>query len=281
MKDWAQYLDNPADVKLYVMHTGSVHMSGNIHFNKKSPEFKSMPKDARFNPVLAYLVEHPDKGLVLLDTGLNGCFCDNAFGNFGPLLGRVVKAKAEKGKDAVSQLASLGFTPSDVRFVILSHLHLDHTSGLPDFKGAEVYADAAELKAAGSPMAMMDGCVKAHREGMDIKPLQYGGAVQPFDRVCDFFEDGSLFVVGAEGHTKGNAAVILNARGGPILLTFDAAHRKANLDLMIPPKGDYERARRSLGRMKTFVDGNPQTRVIFGHDPDQLGELQLLPSFYT
>jgi N-acyl homoserine lactone hydrolase len=281
MKEWAQYFDDPVDMKLYVMSTGSVHMSGNIHFNKKSPEFKSMPKDERFNPVLAYMVEHPEKGPVMLDTGVHACFSESPYGNFGPLLGRIVKIKAEKGGDAVSQLASIGVSPADISCVILSHLHLDHTSSLPAFKGAEIYADAAELKAAGSPMAMMDGCVKAHREGVDIKSFDYGGAVQPFDRVCDFFGDGSLFVIGAEGHTKGNVAVLLNAKGGPILLTFDAAHRAANVKTMIPPKGDYEQARRSLGRIKAFVEDFPQTRVIFGHDPDQLGELQFLPSFYT
>lgn len=281
MSEWARYFDDPADVKLYVMHTGSVHMSGNIHFNRKSPEFKSMPKDKRFNPVLAYAAVHPDKGLVLMDTGVHSSFCTRPFGNFGPLLGRIVKIRADKGRDAASQLDSIGFSPSDVRFVILSHLHLDHTSGLPDFKGAEVYADADELKAAGSPAAMLEGCVKAHREGAAIKTFRYGSAVEPFDRVCDFFGDGSLFVVSTPGHTRGNVAVILNARGGPILLTFDAAHRKANLETMIPPKGDYERARRSLGAIKSFVDAFPQARVIYGHDPDQLGELELAPSFYT
>jgi N-acyl homoserine lactone hydrolase len=281
MSGWERYFDHPVDLKLYVLHTGSVHMSGNIHFNRKSPAFKSMPKDERFNPVLAYLVEHPEKGLVLLDTGLHESFCENACGNFGPLLGRVVKAKSEKGKDVVSQLASLGFSPPDIRYVILSHLHLDHTSGLPGFKHAEVYVDSAELKVAGSPMGMMGGCAKAHLEGVEMRSFQYGTAVEPFDRVWDFFGDGSIFIIRTPGHTKGNVVVLLNAGEGPILLTFDAAHRAANLELMIPPKGDYEKARRSLGTIKSFIDDFPQVRVIFGHDPDQLGELQLAPSFYA
>lgn len=281
MSDWGSILRQPAELKLYVMYTGSVHMSGNIHFNRKSPEFKSMPRDDRFNPVLAFAVVHPDRGLALLDTGLHYCFCAKRFGNFGPLLGRVVKVRAEKGKDAASQLSSIGFSPSDVRYVILSHLHLDHTSGLPEFKGADVYVDTDELKAAGSPAALLEGYVKAHCEGAAIRAFQYRLALEPFDRACDFFGDGSLFVVATPGHTRGNVAVILNAKGGPILLTFDAAHRKANLDLMIPPKGDYEKARHSLGAIKSFVEAFPHTRVIYGHDPDQLGEIDLAPAFLS
>ncbi len=281
MSDPAEVMKNTHALKLYVMQTGSVHMSGDIHFNKKSPKFASMPKDKRFNPVLAYLVEHPDKGYVLLDTGLDASFCRNKFGNFGPLLGRVVKTKAEPGKDAVSQLKVLGLQPSDVKYVLMSHLHLDHASSLTSFaRGTEVYVDADELKTANSPLGTMAGYLK-NLDGVNIKPYRYGGRLGPFDRSLDFFGDGSLFILNAAGHTKGNVAVLLNAQGGPILLTFDACHRKAGLEEMIPPKGDYEKGLDSLRKIKDWLDEFPSTRTIFGHDPDQLGELKLLPAFYS
>ncbi len=281
MRDLAEALKNPHALKLYVMQTGSVHMSGNIHFNKKSPKFASMPKDKRFNPVLAYLLDHPEKGWALFDTGLDASFCRDKFGNFGPLLGRVVKTKAEAGKDAVSQLKSLDVSPADIKCVVMSHLHLDHASSLPCFsRGSEVYVDESEVKTAKSLMGTMEGYLK-NLDGVDVKPFRYDGKLGPFDKALDFYGDGSVFIINAAGHTKGNVAVILNAEGGPILLTFDACHRKAGLDEMIPPKGDYEKGLDSLRKIKTFLDQYPQTRTIFGHDPDQLGDLQLLPAFYS
>ncbi len=275
-------LDDPHDLKLYVMKTGSVHMSGNIHFNKKSPRFKSMPKDERFNPVLAFLLEHPEKGWTLMDTGLDACFCESSLGNFGPLLGRVVKTKAEKGGDVVSQLATLGVSASDIPYVIMSHLHLDHASGLPKFgRGSAIYVDEAELSAARSPLGTAGGYIKGFLEGLEVRPLVYDGSFGPFRQACDFFSDGSVFVLRAAGHTRGNVAVLLNARKGPILLTFDAAHRKANVEEGIPPKGDYVAALASLKSIMSLLEELPETRVIYGHDPDQLPGLDLLPDFYT
>lgn len=282
MTDIRELLAHPNALKLYVMRTGSVHMSGNIHFNKKSPRFKSMPKDERFNPVLAFLLEHPEKGWTLMDTGLDACFCESSRGNFGPLLGRVVKTKAEKGDDVVSQLATLGVSPSEVPYVIMSHLHLDHASSLRRFnQGSEIYVDAEELSAASSPLGTTGGYIKGFLEGLNVKPFAYDGSFGQFRQACDFFSDGSVFVLRAAGHTKGNVAVLLNARKGPILLTFDAAHRKANIDEGIPPKGDYDMAMASLNNIKSLLEELPETRVIYGHDPDQLPGLELLPVFYT
>lgn len=282
MSDMLGMLDHPRDLKLYVMRTGSVHMSGNIHFNKKDPRFKSMPIDERFNPVLAFLLEHPEKGLALLDTGLDQCFCETRFGNFGPLLGRVVKTRAERGDDVVTQLASLGLSSGEVAWVIMSHLHLDHASGLQRLgRGPEVYVDAEELAAASSPLGFAGGYVKGFLAGLEVKTFDYTGALGPFRQVCDFFGDGSVFVMKAAGHTKGNVAVLLNARGGPILLTFDAAHRKANVDEGMPPKGDYEKAKASLNNIRSLLASLPEARVIYGHDPDQLPDLELLPAYYS
>lgn len=43
MTDWDQVFTGPAGVRLYVIHTGSVHMAGNIHFNKKARPSKPSP----------------------------------------------------------------------------------------------------------------------------------------------------------------------------------------------------------------------------------------------
>lgn len=209
MTDIRELLAHPHALKLYVMRTGSVHMSGNIHFNKKNPRFKSMPKDDRFNPVLAFLLEHPEKGRVLMDTGLDASFCDNDFGNFGPLLGRVVKTKAEKGSDVVSQLATIDVTPSQIPYVLMSHLHLDHASSLPRFdQGSEVYVDAEELAAARSPLGTTGGYIKRLLDGLTISTFKYSGGFGPFAQACDFFGDGSLYVLRAAGHTKDRKSVV-------------------------------------------------------------------------
>ena len=160
MVDWKSRFSSPVRLKLHVMHTGEVRTKGNIHFNPKSPKFKEMPKEERFNPVFAYLVEHPDKGLLLLDTGLHHSFAERKSGNFGKFLGRMVLGRTEPGKDVCSQLKNIGKNPDDVRYILLSHLHLDHPSGLPYFAGLpnlKAYVDKEELASGESSFQPVQG----------------------------------------------------------------------------------------------------------------------------
>lgn len=284
MKTWKEYFKHPTPMKLYVLHTGNVHMAGNIHFNKKSPLFKSKPVDTRFNPVLAFLVKHPTQGYVLLDTGVHSSFATHPSGNFGWLLASMVKIKALPGMDAKSQCAALGVSPGDITHVLLSHLHLDHPSGLPGFKTGNppvVHADGEEFKIANSPFGLFQGYIRRHLEGFSITPLAYSGPVAPFDQVCDLFNDGSILAVKTPGHTPGHVSVVLNMQKGPVLLTFDAAHRRANIEEGIPTKGVYEQGLESVKRLHTFVKEFPSMTVIFGHDPDQIGSLKLSPDYYS
>jgi glyoxylase-like metal-dependent hydrolase (beta-lactamase superfamily II) len=258
-------------------------MSGNIHFNRKSPRFKDLPKDNRFNPVLAFLVQHPQKGCILLDTGLHPSFAEKSTGNFGGLLGRIVKIKSVRGQDVLTQLGKIHVHPGNIHSIILSHGHLDHTSGLPLFSGNSaptVYADGKEIKAASAAFALFDGYLKNHLQGLTLQAISFNKTVPPFERVCDFLDDGSVFVVGTPGHTPGQVSIILNMIAGPVFLTFDAAHRKANIDEDIPPKGDYPASLMSINNIKAFLHEFKQTRVIFGHDPDQLETLKRLPDYY-
>ena len=284
MLDWKNRFTAPVRLKMYVMLTGEVRTKGNIHFNPKSPRFKEMPREDRFNPVFAFLVQHPEKGLLMLDTGLHHSFIGSKFGNFGRILGSIVRGRTESGKDICTQLGTIGVCTDDVRYVLLSHLHLDHPSGLSYFAGSsklKIFVDREELKSAEAPFSFLKGYVKKHLEGVDFQEIPYGPGAPPFEQACDFFGDGSVFVVRTSGHTNGHSSVILNAADGPILLTFDAVHRRSNINEGIPPSGNYSEALSTLRNIETFMKQFPQTRVVFGHDPDQLEKLILAPRYYS
>lgn len=283
IKNWKQCLNKSVPLKLYVMHTGNVHMAGNIHYNTKSPDFKSTQPDRRFNPVLAYLVEHPLKGYILLDTGIHPSFAMQRTGNFGWLLGRLVKVKTSAGMDISSQLKKLGLSSKDITTVILSHLHLDHVSGLPLLtanKDLAVYTDRRELAIAQSTLGLFKGYIGKHIRDFSVKPFGYSMSLPPFDQVCDLFGDQSIWILGTPGHTPGHVSIVLNMHQGPVLLSFDAAHRASNIEKMIPPKGDYDRALKSLKSIQRFLKEFPATRIIYSHDPDQISKLKTLPEYY-
>ena len=74
------------------------------------------------NPM--YVMEHP-KGIVLFDTGMN----HRGLGNPKEWWGETISGleMRVKEKDCLpAQLASIGMKPQDVRYVVMSHLHIDH-----------------------------------------------------------------------------------------------------------------------------------------------------------
>ena len=49
---------------------------------------------------------------------------------------------------AMRQIERLGFSPREVRHIVMTHLDFDHTGGIEDFPWAAVHVSARELDAA-------------------------------------------------------------------------------------------------------------------------------------
>lgn len=231
----------------------------------------------------AFLIHHPERGFALIDTGVHPDFCRKPTGNFGWLLGRLIKIKTGRGRDVISQINSIGLSAHDIKHIIMTHLHPDHSSGLPLFNDCAqctVYADTGEIRSARSLFGMFRGYLKEHHQGAQIRPFDYALKLNPFDQVMDFFGDQSVFIVRTPGHTRGHVSVLLNMRGGPVFLTADAAHRHDNLAGEIPTAGDYHPSLATLRRIGEYMREHPSTRVIYSHDPDQVERLKLFPEYY-
>ncbi|KAB2340998.1 MBL fold metallo-hydrolase [Actinomadura rudentiformis] len=93
------------------------------------------------------LVETGD-GLVLVETGLGLDDVRDPDGTLGAEWVEMAQPVLREDETAVRQIERLGFSPSDVRHVIVTHLDVDHCGGLPDFPDAHVHVLAAELDAA-------------------------------------------------------------------------------------------------------------------------------------
>src|ERR1700683_4025305 len=79
-------------------------------------------------PCPSFLIEHP-KGLGLFDTGCNPKVIDDAVGSWGEIAGHI-PPKVNKAETLDHQFRNVGYKPEDVKYVILSHAHLDHAGGM-------------------------------------------------------------------------------------------------------------------------------------------------------
>jgi glyoxylase-like metal-dependent hydrolase (beta-lactamase superfamily II) len=279
------------DLKLYPMITGYVKIEGTVFYDKKDKNFRSEDKTKRFVPVPAYLVIHPVKGAILIDTGFHS---SNATKNYSENWGwfmsmliniGLVNADVDTGMDVVSQMKKTGIKPEDLKYVIMSHLTADHSSGLPHLSNVTILAGEGEWEASQKMFAMFDAYISKHFEGnfkVEYIPYSKFLGIEPFEHVVDLFGDGSIWLISTSGHSTGHQSILLNMRSGPALIAVDAVHTKRNLEQLIPP-GVYqnkEKALKSLKSIKSFIGRYPNVFIFYGHDVEFWKKVKTLPQFY-
>ncbi|MFD8692899.1 MBL fold metallo-hydrolase [Streptomyces sp. NPDC059651] len=127
-------------MKIHHLNCGSVRTI--------EPTYAGPPPAPAVNHCL--LIETPADGLVLVETGIGLGDVRDPAGTLGSEWVEMAGPALNEEETAVRQVARLGYTPSDVRHILVTHLDVDHSGGLPDFPDAHVHVLASELDAARS-----------------------------------------------------------------------------------------------------------------------------------
>ena len=264
----AQAQQNP---KLYVFTSGS--LGG---FPKAAFQIGGQG-NIDWAPVAFYVIKHP-KGNVIFDTGNNDKTITNADGWWGPLAkGFGLKMTANDAMDA--QLAKIGMKTSDIKFVVLGHMHLDHGGNMSRFPNATFVIQNDELKAAwwpdpGYSIYYIPGDFS---DSKTYNIVRLGGDL-------DLFGDKSVEVRRAPGHTPGSQfAVVRLPKTGSVVLTSDVVYLKESLEKnLIPPipgtwspMGMYE----GYQKVRLVRDGE-NASIFYGHDPDVFKATKQAPAYY-
>jgi len=226
-------------------------------------------------PVPFFLIRHP-QGDVLVDGGTPLAVARDARAHWGELADRF-RARMSEREHCVAQLRELGVEAPSVRYLVQSHLHMDHTGALGHFPDAQVIVHARELEAAraasGSPMAHAYVRADFLREGLAWRTVH---------EELDLFGDGSVRLLQTPGHSAGHMSLLLALeRTGPVLLTADAADNLSQWEGSRHPRALFSRedAASSLVRLRELA-GATGALVIFGHDPERWAELTRLRGRY-
>jgi N-acyl homoserine lactone hydrolase len=233
-----------------------------------------VPKDRWVTaPIVAFLVEHPGAGAVLIDTGFHASVATSPrsnLGRMGALLYRGIEMTPEQS--VAGQLRARGMQPSDVRTVIMTHLHPDHASAIVDFPDATFLLSDVEWEAAAEG-GQRQGYMKSQFDhGFDYRLLDFdsdaANSFSGFARSLDVFGDGSVRVLFTPGHTLGHMSVALQTAKGEVLVAGDAIFMHRTLDEEHLPFAlpDEHLFRRSLRELKQYRKETPDSLIIPGHD---------------
>ncbi len=94
------------------------------------------------------LLVETDDGLVLVESGLGTGDVRDPESSLAADWVELTAPVLDPAETALALIERLGHRAADVRHIVLTHLDVDHSGGLPDFPDAEVHVMAAELRAA-------------------------------------------------------------------------------------------------------------------------------------
>ena len=231
-------------------------------------------------PVVAFLVEHPGAGPVLIDTGFHPSVAVDPKENLGRITLVAFKGIEMEPEQAVrEQLRGLGIEPSSIGTVVMTHLHPDHASAMSEFPEATFVFSSKEWEAATSK-GQTDGYVRRQFDhAFDYRMLDFDGpdanSFSGFARSFDLFGDGSVRLVFTPGHSLGHLSLILRLKAREALVAGDAIYTRRTLaDSHLPWRmADEHLFRRTLREMQLYVKETPSALVIPGHDMEAWREL--------
>ena len=265
-------IDQPGPIQLETIDSAhwSVPLAGLL--NLKSPAAVQAGLTDRDEPiqVYAHLLKHPQRGNYLVDTGVSKKLVDDP-GKEGLnwLVRKVMHIERLQINKSTAEIVQS--VDGKLSGVFLTHLHIDHISGMPDIANdVPLYIGASESIDASFKNMFVRGATDHLLK--DKQPLQEWN-FQPdpqnkFEGIIDVFEDGSVFAISVPGHTHGSVAFLIRTTHGPVLLTGDACHTRWGWEHSVEPgdfTADQERNLTSLKRLKNLVAGHPNIEVRLGH----------------
>ncbi|KAI0717290.1 beta-lactamase-like protein [Cerioporus squamosus] len=238
-------------------------------------------------PVLSFLLRHSRTGDILLfDLGIRP---DVENYSTGALELSRKMGMTLQGRDIPAALERGGVSRADVKRVVLSHIHFDHT-GFP-----RAFPNATFILGNGA-------CKIIAEQGPEYKNTLYAVDVDlertvfvnpeleipataknevwaplgPLPRALDVYGDSSLYIVDAPGHIPGHLNIMArtSADGGWVYLGGDSAH---DWRLLTGEAGigchhrwgciheDRAKAEETIERIKALV-ATPRVRVLLAHD---------------
>jgi N-acyl homoserine lactone hydrolase len=232
-------------------------------------------------PIPWYLITHP-RGHILIDGG-NAAECAiDPLDHWGEVANKFVPVMTPE-QACLPQLEAIGIDPADVRVIVQSHLHLDHTGALgviDRLPNARVLCSRTEYEYGHAPDWHVE---PAYIKADFVKPGIPWDLLDTTDDGYDVYGDGVVKLWHTPGHSPGHMSVEVTLPGsGSYMLTIDAAYTLAHWNEEALPGllTSMSEVVRSVQKMHRLAERS-QSIVVTGHDPDAWPGFKQAPEYYA
>jgi glyoxylase-like metal-dependent hydrolase (beta-lactamase superfamily II) len=225
-------------------------------------------------PFVIFIIKHPDAGWILWDMG-SRIDSDDAWPEH---ITTVIRAKVPEEEQLENQLALFGLKPADISYVLMSHLHMDHTGYLPMFKdSAEFYVSKEEVMVA-SAAVMNSTDVSTHGWYIRDEVLCPVKKYHYIERETEVFP--GITMLPLPGHTSGCLGCILELESGVKILPGDAIYGDYVFHGNVPGVIQDTVAFHESVRKVTELQKKYDAEVWFPHDAELFEKWKKAPYLY-
>jgi glyoxylase-like metal-dependent hydrolase (beta-lactamase superfamily II) len=268
----------PKTMRLYVFDCGLLNIApAGVARYHVTPEETGETR----MPVPCFLIAHP-RGTLMWDVGVIPDETVEAMQSKGgahfdvnPVSAAVVIRTLK------SQLAAIGYSPSDITYVAISHAHKDHSANLNAFAASTWLVRPAEREfmwKKGNERVEPSFYTKLeHSKSIDITRNESK------DGEYDVFGDGKVIIKAAPGHTPGHQVLILQlASLGRVMIAGDLYHYLPERTLhRAPPDNEFSVQQSADSRTKIEEYAKKtNTTLWIEHEWAANAKLKKSPAYY-
>ena len=253
------------EVKLYTLDGGTVVVNS-LELFAQGDTYQGQNKE--FADAF-YVIQHP-KGNLMWDAGLPESLVSMDEPYTSP-----DGAFTVSRKDSLHhQLASIGMTVDDFKYISLSHTHFDHVGHASALKKATWLVQEEEYK-----WVTGDEVRQKYPDSYNaIKDLT---KIELINGDHDVFGDGTVVLKFMPGHTPGHQVLFLNLKDhGPLLLAGDLYHFSENRKFKRIPIFNYDLAQtgESMDKFEAFAK-EQNAKVYLQHEKEDFLSMPKAPEY--
>lgn len=227
-------------------------------------------------PIYVWVIEHPE-GVIVVDTGETARVAEPGyFPRWHPYFRFGVREWVRPEEEVGPQLRALGISPTDVRWLVLTHLHTDHAGGLAHFPNVEILLSHTEYQLARGRQGQIRGYLPEHWPSWFAPQFVAftSPAVGPFPVSHILTQAADVLLVPTPGHTAGHLSVIVLEEDHAVLLAGDTSYtQQLMLEEVVDGVAPNDRVdQRTLRRIHTYTQQVP-TVYLPTHDPESAQRL--------
>jgi len=266
-------------IKMYILDNGWVEYDESLLVSNPTLDTISNHNPYRKwikSPCYCVLIDHPEKGWMLFDTGSH----PEAMKGYWPneTIKQFPYYRTEQ-QLLINQLALIGLKPQDIKTVILSHGHLDHAGGLFLFKNADIYWPKADYEYAKRLLAIQP---ESRSSGPYIR-----ADIESPARELHFVTKNLKLAPGIEiitlrGHTPEVLGLVVHLNSCTYIFPSDGIYMAPNYGSRINQSDifyDNLSCLESIEKVRKLNEKS-HSRIMYSHDMEQFKRFKLAPEYY-